>query len=55
MSKCQFSMEIGAKSALQNRDFKKINTIIKKAFRPITEVEYLMDPDLFEVRLALSD
>ena len=55
MSKCQFSMEIGAKSALQNRDFKKINAIIKKAFRPITEVEYLMDTDLFEVRLALSD
>lgn len=55
MSKCQFSLDIGAKSALSNVDFKKINKIIRAVFRPISEVEYLMDPDLFDVRLALSD
>lgn len=55
MSKCQLSLDIGIKSALQNRDFKKINSIIKKVFLPIGELEYLMDPDLFDVRLALSD
>lgn len=55
MSKCQFSTSIGAKSALQNVDFEKINKIIRKVFLPIQTVEYLMDPDLFDVRLALSD
>jgi hypothetical protein len=55
MSMCQISLDIGAKSALSNVDFKKINAIIRKVFRPISEVEYLMDPDLFDVRLALSD
>lgn len=55
MSKCQFSLDIGAKSALSNVDFKKINKIVRAVFRPISEVEYLMDPDLFDVRLALSD
>jgi len=55
MSMCQISLDIGAKSALSNVDFKKINKIIRAVFRPITEPEYLMDPDLFDVRLALSD
>ena len=55
MSKCQFKLDIGAKSALQNVDFQKINQIIRKAFPPITAPEYLMDPDLFDIRLALSD
>lgn len=55
MSKCQFKLDIGMKSALQNVDFQKINTIIRKAFPPITAPEYLMDPELFDVRLALSD
>lgn len=55
MSKCQFKFDIGAKSALQNVDFKKINEIVRKSFPPITTPEYLMDPDLFDVRLALSD
>lgn len=55
MSKCQFKLDIGAKSALQNVDFKKINEIVRKSFPPITTPEYLMDPDLFDVRLALSD
>lgn len=55
MSKCQFKLDIGLKSALQNVDFQKINTIVRKAFPPITAPEYLMDPDLFDVRLALSD
>lgn len=55
MSLCQFSASIGGKSALQNVDFKKINKIIRKVFLPITTPEYLMDPDLFDVRLALSD
>lgn len=55
MSKCQLKIDIGAKSALQNVDFQKINTIIRKAFPPIQAPEYLMDPDLFDVRLALSD
>lgn len=55
MSKCQFTLNLGAKSALQNVDFEKINKIIRKIFRPITTPEYLMDPDLFDVRLALSD
>ena len=55
MSMCQFSLDIGAKSALSNVDFKKINKIIRAVFRPISEIEYLMDPDLFDVRLALSD
>lgn len=55
MSKCQFSLDVGAKSALSNVDIKKINKIIRAVFRPISEVEYLMDPDLFDVRLALSD
>lgn len=55
MSKCQFKLDIGMKSALQNVDFQKINTIVRKAFPPITAPEYLMDPELFDVRLALSD
>ena len=55
MSKCQFKLDIGLKSALQNVDFQKINEIIRKKFPPITAPEYLMDPDLFDVRLALSD
>ena len=55
MSMCQFSLNIGAKSALQNVDFEKINAVIRKVFRPITPPEYLMDPDLFDVRLAISD
>lgn len=55
MSMCQFTLNIGAKSALQNVDFEKINKVIRKVFRPITTPEYLMDPDLFDVRLALSD
>lgn len=55
MSKCQFKLDIGMKSALQNVDFQKINTIVRKAFQPITAPEYLMDPELFDVRLALSD
>ena len=55
MSMCQFSLNIGAKSALQNVDFEKINAVIRKIFRPITPPEYLMDPDLFDVRLAISD
>ena len=55
MSKCQISLDVGAKSALSNVDYKKINKIIRAVFRPITEPEYLMDPDLFDVRLALSD
>ena len=55
MSICQFSLNIGAKSALQNVDFEKINAVIRKVFRPITPPEYLMDPDLFDVRLAISD
>lgn len=55
MSKCQFSFNIGAKSALQNVNFELINKAIRKIFRPITTPEYLMDPDLFDVRLALSD
>ena len=55
MSMCQFSLNIGAKSALQNVDFEKINAVIRKVFKPITPPEYLMDPDLFDVRLAISD
>ena len=55
MSMCQFSLNIGAKSALQKVDFEKINAVIRKVFRPITPPEYLMDPDLFDVRLAISD
>lgn len=55
MSKCQFKLDIGMKSALQNVDFQKINTIVRKAFPPITAPEYLMYPELFDVRLALSD
>lgn len=55
MSKCQFSIDIGGMSALQNVDQKKIDNIINAVFRPIMEVEYLMDPELFDIRLALSD
>lgn len=55
MSKCQFSMDIGGFSALQNVDQKKLMKIIRAVFRPINEVEYLMDPELFDIRLALSD
>ena len=55
MSKCQLTLDIGAKSALKNVDMRKIMTAIRKVFPPITTPEYLMDPDLFEVRLALSD
>lgn len=55
MSLCQISLNIGAKSALQNVDFQKVNKIIRDVFLPIQTVEYLMDPDLFDVRLALSD
>ena len=29
--------------------------VVKKTFPPIQAVEYFMDPDLFDVRLALSD
>lgn len=55
MSLCQISFEYGAKSALKNIDMKKITTAIQKVFKPIKAEEYLMDPDLFDVRLALSD
>ncbi len=55
MSKCQFKLDTGMKSALQNVDFQKINKIVRKYFKPITAPEYLMDPELFDVRLALSD
>ena len=55
MSMCQTSIDIGAKSALKNVDMKKINEAIRKVFKPIKTPEYLMDPDLFDVRLALSD
>ena len=55
MSLCQYSLEEGAKSALRNTNFKKITNAIRKVFKPITTPEYLMDPDLFDVRLALSD
>ena len=49
------SFDIGAKSALKNTDMKKITRAIRKVFKPIQTPEYLMDPDLFDVRLALSD
>lgn len=55
MSLCQITFDVGAKSALKNVDMQKIMNAIRKAFPPITTPEYLMDPDLFDVRLALSD
>lgn len=55
MSKCQMSIDIGGFSALQNVDQKKLMNIIRAVFRPINEIEYLMDPELFDIRLALSD
>lgn len=55
MSKCQFTPDIGGKSAIRNIDQKKIFKAIRKIFKNISTPEYLMDPDLFDVRLALSD
>ena len=55
MSMCQFNMELGGKSALSNIDNHKIVEAVRKVFKNITTPEYLMDPDLFDFRLALSD
>ena len=55
ISKCQFTLDIGGMSVLQNIDKKKIDKIIRSIFKPINPVEYLMDPELFDIRLALSD
>lgn len=38
-----------------NSACEKIDNVVKKTFPPIQAVEYFMDPDLFDVRLALSD
>ena len=38
-----------------NSACEKIDEVVKKTFPPIQSVEYFMDPDLFDVRLALSD
>ena len=56
ISKCQpGAISMGAASALQNVDMQKIEKIIHAVFRPINTVEYCMDPELFDLRLAFSD
>ena len=56
ISKCQpAAIQAGMCSALQNVDQQKLDKIIHAVFRPINPVEYCMDPELFDLRLALSD
>lgn len=43
------------KDALNNINLNGIDKIIQKIFLPIQPMEYLMEPELFDVRLALSD
>ena len=40
---------------MNNINYELIDKIIQSIFLPITEVEYLLDPEVFKVRLALSD